>query len=202
MGAARIDMHRLQEVVRLHRLGRSRREIARQLRIGRNTVNAYVDAISKVGLLGGAPDDLPPVDALRAVIEEHIPSKQAPQQASTVAKWKDVITRLRDKGAGPKAIHDWLRLHEPDYTGGLSSIKRMCRTLDLERGPRAIDVAIPVDTAPGEVAQVDFGYVGKCYDPVRGVLRKAWLFAMTLGVNQLPHHFDHAYLSILIEILV
>ena len=184
MGAARIDMHRLQEVIRLHRLARSRREIARQLHIGRNTVNAYVDAVSKVGLLDGAPEDLPAVNVLRAVIEEHIPSKQAPQQASTVTKWKDVITRLRDKGAGPKAIHDWLRLHEPDYTGGLSSIKRMSRALDRERGPRAIDVAIPVDTAPGEVAQVDFGYVGKCYDPVRGVMRKAWLFAMTLGFSR------------------
>ncbi len=96
MGAARIDMHRLQEVIRLHRLCRSRREIARQLHIGRNTVNGYVDAISKVGLLDGAADDLPAVDVLRAVIEEHIPSKQAPQQTSTVAKWRDAITRLRD----------------------------------------------------------------------------------------------------------
>jgi hypothetical protein len=46
---------------------------------------------------------------------------------------------------------------------------------------RAEDVAIAVETPPGEVAQVDFGYVGKLYDPVAGVLRKAWVFVMVLG---------------------
>jgi hypothetical protein len=35
-----------------------------------------------------------------------------------------------------------------------------------------------------EVAQVDFGYVGKLYDPDRGVLRKAWVFVMTLGFSR------------------
>jgi hypothetical protein len=45
-------------------------------------------------------------------------------------------------------------------------------------------VAIPVVTAPGEVAQVDFGYAGKRYDPDRGVLRKTWLFVMTLGFSR------------------
>ena len=43
--------------------------------------------------------------------------------------------------------------------------------LDRERGPAPTDVAIPVETAPGAVAQVDFGYAGKRYDPERGTLR-------------------------------
>ena len=34
------------------------------------------------------------------------------------------------------------------------------------------DVAIPVMTNPGEIAQVDFGYVGKLYDPEAGILRR------------------------------
>ena len=184
MGAARIDMHRLQEVIRLHRLGRSGRAIARQLRIGRNTVGAYLDAVSEAGLLEGSADELPAVDVLRAVAEEHVPSREPPQQVSTAETWREVISGLREKGAGPKAIHDWLRLHGQGYEGSLSSIKRMCRRLDRERGPRATDVAIPVDTAPGEIAQVDFAYVGKRYDPARGVLRKSWLFVMTLGFSR------------------
>jgi len=91
---------------------------------------------------------------------------------STVERWRDAITRLRrDKGAGPTAIHDWLRLNESGYQGSVSAVKRMCQRLDREEGPKATDVAIPVETVPGDVAQVDFVYAGKRYDPERGVLR-------------------------------
>lgn len=40
-------------------------------------------------------------------------------------------------------------------------------------GPvRAEDVAIPVETDPGEIVQVDFGYLDRLYDPILGVLRR------------------------------
>jgi hypothetical protein len=45
-------------------------------------------------------------------------------------------------------------------------------------------VAIPVETAPGEIAQVDFGYVGKLLDPTTMTLRKAWCFVMVLGFSR------------------
>ena len=60
----------------------------------------------------------------------------------------------------------------------------MCRRLKAEAGPTEEDVAIPVETVPGEVAQVDFGYAGLRYDPDRGVLRKCWVFVMTLGFSR------------------
>ena len=91
---------------------------------------------------------------------------------------------MHGKGCGPTAIHDHLRLCEPDYSGSLSAIKRMCRRLKAEAGPKEEDVAIRVETAPGEVAQVDFGYAGLRYDPERGVLRKCWVFVMTLGFSR------------------
>jgi hypothetical protein len=53
-----------------------------------------------------------------------------------------------------------------------------------ERGVRAEDVAIPVETGPGEVAQVDFGYVGKLRDAATGMLRKAWVFVMVLAFSR------------------
>jgi len=45
-------------------------------------------------------------------------------------------------------------------------------------------VAIPVDTEAGEVAQVDFGYAGKLWDPVVKMPRKAWVFVMVLGYSR------------------
>ena len=41
MGARRTDMHRLQEVIRLHRLGASSRRIAKQLSMGRPLTAAW-----------------------------------------------------------------------------------------------------------------------------------------------------------------
>ena len=179
-------MHRLQEMVRLHRMGRSSREIARTLRMGRDTIRSYLRGLQRAGLLEGAADELPELGHLRAVVSEHVPSKTAPSHTSTVERWRDEISRLRrEKEAGPTAIHDWLRVHRrEEYEGSLSAVKRMCRKLDREEGPVATDVAIPVETAPGEVAQVDFVYAGKRYDPDRGVLRKTWLFVMTLGFSR------------------
>lgn len=184
MGARKTDMHKLQEVVRLHRLRTSSRTIARQLRMGRDTIRTSLNAFRKAGLLDGDPADLPQLDVLRALIEEQVPSRQAPQQTSSVERWKLHIEKLLERGAGPTAIHDHLRLQEPDYEGSLSAVKRLCARLERAQGPKATDVAIPVLTAPGEVAQVDFGYVGKIYDPERGILRKAWLFVMALGFSR------------------
>lgn len=186
MGARRTDMHRLQEMVRLHRMGASSREIARQLRMGRDTIRCYLRGLRRAGLLEGSAEDLPDITELRVGVGEHAPATKAAVHGSTVDRWREAITRLRrDKGAGPTAIHDWLRLNEPEYDGSLSAVKRMCQRLDREEGPKATDVAIPVETAPGEVAQVDFVYAGKRYDPERGVMRKTWLFVMTLGFSRL-----------------
>jgi hypothetical protein len=177
-------MHRLQEMVRLHRLGESSRAIARQLRMGRDTIRCYLRGLRRAGVLEGDAGDLPEAGVLVALIGEYLEPREPPQQISSVAPWMTDVARLREKGAGPTAIHDWLRLHAPEYDGSLSAVKRLCRRLDLEAGPKPTDVAIPVETAPGEVAQIDFVYAGKRYDPERGVLRKTWLFVMTLGFSR------------------
>lgn len=183
MGARRTDMHRIQEIVRLHRLGRGQRGIARQLRMGRDTIRAYQEKLSEAGLLEGSPDELPTVDSLQKAVAQTA-TIPVTVQCSSVAPWLATIRKLHQNGVGPTAIHDYLRLHVPDYSGHLSSIKRACRRLVHEAGPKESDVAIRVDTVPGEIAQVDFGYAGLRYDPERGVLRKCWVFVMTLGFSR------------------
>jgi len=91
---------------------------------------------------------------------------------------------MQELGAKPVAIFDRLRLEHKDFSGSLSAIKRMWRRLEVEHGPRAEAVAIPVETAPGQVAQVDFGDVGKLYDPASRVLRRAYVFVMVLGYSR------------------
>ena len=102
--------------------------------------------------------------------------------------WRSRIVSPRERGAGPTAIHDHLGLVHPDYTGSLSAVKRLCARLSALVGPSEDDVAIPVETGPGEVAQVDFGYAGRLWDPQTGQLRKAWVFVMVLGHSR--HQFS------------
>jgi len=117
-------------------------------------------------------------------VQQQLAAAPPPQQVSTVEGWRDAIAALHARGAGPTAIHDHLRVNTSGYAGSLSAVKRLCRHLTSSAGPQETDVAIPVQTAPGELAQVDFGYAGKRYDGERGVLRKSWLFVMTLGFSR------------------
>jgi transposase len=184
MPVERMDMHRLQDLVRLHRLGVGARTVARRLRMSPNTERQYRRALAAHGLLAGDATALPELTTLREAVVAALPPKTPPQQVSSLARWTGTITPWLVGGATPTAIYDRLRLEHADFTGSLSAVKRLCLRLQRARGIQPEDVAIPVETAPGELAQVDFGYVGRLYDPDTRVLRKAWVFVLVLGYSR------------------
>lgn len=187
MTARRVEMHRLQELVRLHRLGTGSREVARLLSMSPNTERAYRVALETAGLLQGSAGELPPLEMLKAGVLGASPKPQPPpQQQSTIARWRpQVEAMLVDKRMRPKAI--WRRLreqHADAFEGTYPQVKRMCKSIRRERGVEPQDVAIVVETMPGQVAQVDFGYVGRLFDPATRTLRRAWCFVMVLGFSR------------------
>jgi transposase len=185
MAARRTAMHRLEELVRLTRMGTKTREVARLLGMSPNTEREYRSALEAEGLLWGPADELPALELLKAAVDKHKPSPELPpQQRSQIEDWTDTIAKLIDKGVGPRAIYDRLRTEEPGFPGTYPQVKRLCRALRRARGARPDQVAIPVETGPGEVAQVDFGHVGKLLDPLTGQLRDAWCFVMVLGFSR------------------
>lgn len=186
MSNERIGMHRLQELVRLHRLGTGAREAARLLGMSPNTERTYRQVLAQAGLLDGGAMELPELAVLRAAAEAALPPAEVPaHEVSTVATWADKLGEMMDRGLGPRAIYDRLRMEQPEkFKGSYPAVKRLCRAIKRARGVSPADVAIPVDTAAGEVAQVDFVYVGKLYDPELHVMRKAWCFLMVLGFSR------------------
>ena len=180
-------MHRLQELVRLHRMGRGTRSVAQLLRMGPNTERQYRRALEKAGLLQGDPEQLPDVEVLKQAVLEHAPPKSPPQQQSSVAQWRPQIEKLMGKGLQPRAIYDRLRLDHSDFEGTRSAVKRLVVAIRRERGVTPEQVAIPVETEPGDVAQVDFGYAGRLWDSDTKRLRRAWVFVMVLGYSR--HQF-------------
>lgn len=185
MSMRRVEMHRLEELVRLHRMGTGAREVARILGMSPNTERAYRQALEAEGLLAGPVDELATLDVLRAAVERQLPLAAPPQMVSMVAPAvRDRIGELANKGLKPQAIFDRLRVEDPTFDTSFWSIRSVWRKWRKDRGVRAEDVAIPVETEPGEIAQVDFGYVGKLYDAASGVLRKAWVFVMVLAFSR------------------
>lgn len=172
-------MHRLQELVRLHRAGHRATDIARTIGLDPKTERKYRRRIQQAGLLEGDVDDVPGLAELRRVA---ITAPATPaQELSSVAEYASYIEKKRAKGLGPTAIHALLREEKPGFDGSLSAVKRLFKRLQKRGGPRAEDVAIPVHTQPGRQAQVDFGYVGKLLDPATDKRRKAWVFVMVLS---------------------
>jgi len=177
-------MHRLQELVRLYRLETGVRERARLLGISTRTERMYREAIGKAGLLAGDAAELPELAELRCAVESARPLPLPRETPTSVEPWLAQIRTLLAGGAGPQAIWDRLRRDDPSFTASVSSVKRAVRRVRREQGVRPEDVVIPVETATGEVAQVDFGYAGRFFDPESGTLRKAWAFVMVLGYSR------------------
>lgn len=174
-------MDRLRELVRLHRMGTGAREVARLLGMGPNTERTYREPLKAAGLLTGRPEDVPELEVLKALVLAHVPPRLPPQQTSSLVPWRERVEALLAQGLGPRAIWDRLRLEVEGFGASYSAVKRMVKQLRRARGVREEDVAIPVHTAAGEVAQVDFGYVGRLLCPKDKVLKKAWVFVLVLA---------------------
>ena len=68
-------MHRLQELVRLHRLGVTERRAAKELRMGRNTAREYRRALAAASLLDGSADELPSLETLKGAVVAGVPAR-------------------------------------------------------------------------------------------------------------------------------
>ena len=177
------DMHLLQELVRLHRLGHGPGDVAASLRLDPKTERKYRVLIRLAGLLDGPASELPELVALReAVLSSSMPPAQ---ERSSIEDLVDFVDKKRRAGLGPTAIHALLKEQDADFKGSLSAVKRLFKRLKRAAGPREEDVAIPVHSAPGKQAQVDFGYVGKLLDPSTKRMRKAWVFVMVLSHSRM-----------------
>lgn len=62
MAARRVEMHRLQELVRLHRLNTGAREVARLLKMRSKRERAYRVALEAAELLAGPVDEVPALE--------------------------------------------------------------------------------------------------------------------------------------------
>jgi transposase len=180
----RIHMNLYKEIIYRLRAGESERSIAKDLGLSRPTVHKYHIKAELEGYLD-MRQDLP---GSKEILESLGLTPEPPRVPSTVEDYREVVKKYLEMGLKMTAIYHRLR-DDHGYKGSYSSIKRFVRHLS----PVGKEVFIRVHTEPGEVVQVDFGYVGLIYDPKNQRHRKAYVFVATLGYSR------HQYAEIVFD---
>jgi transposase len=177
-------MNYLRDLIHRLRAGESERRISRDLRISRITVHRYHEVARERGFLKpGSP--MPEDHAVAAALGE---PPRLPRTMSTLEPYAQVVQQLLDQQVEMAAIFQRLR-DDHGYSGSYSSVRRYVHRLR----PAEPEAVVRVHTAPGEEAQVDFGPVGKLYDPASQRLRPAYAFVATLSYSR------HQYAEIVFD---
>lgn len=168
---ATMDLHTL---LRHLRSDQSDQSIAQQLPLNRKTVAKYRQWAEGQGLLTG---ELPDLASLHRLVAQTWPTTLPAQNRSRLEPYRAEIEAGLARQLSPKLIHQQLS-QRPDFKGSLAAMYRFCQHL---RPASAPSVVTRLETAPGEVAQVDFGEIGQLTDPITHQKRKAFVFVMVLG---------------------
>lgn len=169
----RLKVQQVLEIVHRLRKGQSERSIVSDLGCARETVRRYSRLARERGYLTET-EPLPSLADIEAASAPLFTGRRS--NVSSVEPYRAVVKEMLENHAEAKAILRRLRRNH-GYTGSYSSVIRFIAQVR----PRVPDAVIRIETAAGKQAQVDFGTVGKMWDPLRKCLRTAYCFVMTLS---------------------
>jgi len=166
------------DVVRRLRLGRSIREISRETGMHRTLIRDLKTVAEEKGWLN-SETELPTEDDIKKALGRS--NAAATRSAHPLGRFKE-------------RIEGWLQLHysyvvihhliKEEYPCSEATVRRYCHETFPHLGKRPVMVRI---TIPGEVMEVDFGYLGIVYDHTIGRNRRVYLFSARL------RHSRYAY---------
>ena len=166
------------EVVRRWQAGNSQRNIASGTGLSRDTVRKYLAAAKEAGVVQEGPASTEDQLSQLAGISRSGPRQsEAPSEellgpwADQVYRWLNVerlqLTRIRELLAARGCQVAYSSLHR--FVARRNWRSRSRSTVRM------------VDTAPGEVAELDFGRLGLIQDPETGRRRTAWALIVVLA---------------------
>ncbi len=179
MGRRAFGVQNLVDLFRRWQAGDSPRKIAKNLKIHRNTVRSYVRTAEAAGVtreVAWTPEQW------AAFVRERFPQTES---AAARAVWWTALDEQRDEIvrqlADNRVTTVWDRMHAAGRIRcSLSTFRRYVRA----RIPQAVDpgrvVIHGVGCEPGELAEVDFGKLGRVVDPATGKPRTLWAFIMVM----------------------
>lgn len=179
MGYRELHRMEIEEVLRRWQAGQSQRAIARATGVARETVKKYLAAAERLGLHHTGPPPTPEhLVALRQLSVVATPGTErlAPQLARLQPYQAQIATWLHQDHLRLTRIQDLLAqegLQVPHTT-----LRRFVQQAGLwQQRPRTVRVA---STAPGEVAELDFGRLGPLRNPLTGKQQVVWALVVVL----------------------
>ncbi|MGH2604093.1 MAG: IS21 family transposase, partial [Dehalococcoidia bacterium] len=178
-----VGLMQVVEILRRWQAGESARAIAQATGLARNTVRKYVKEAQWLGLSPQGP--LPTNGQLLALarLGQTAPPARAAPRAWQLESHQEQIARWLQEQLQLTRIAELLdRQGVPvKYT----TLRRFVRSHGLKAAPR--DTVRMADTAPGEVAEFDFGRLGRLADPSTGKRQLVW--AMNIVLVSSRHQF-------------
>jgi transposase len=174
------------ELLRRWQAGDSQRAIARQTGLARETVKQYLVAARAAGLrANGPPPDEP---QLAKLARRTHPAPKAgtcvgriAPRVEQLAPYRDQIAHwLRDDRLQLTRVQELLGQREVRVT--YTTLRRFVRDAGLGKAPRT--TVRMADTAPGDVAEMDFGKFGALVDPHTGQRIIVWALVVVLAYSR------------------
>jgi transposase len=174
MGYRELHRMEIEEVVRRWQVNESQRAIARATGLARETVKKYLAAAGDLGLsaTGPPPTDRELVKLRRLGIVATRPSMRVAPHAATLEPYRDQIATWIDDDHLLLTRVQELLSQQHGVAVAYTTLRRYVRQAGLWKQPRSTVRMAP--TAPGEVAEMDFGKLGTLIDPVTGKRQVVW----------------------------
>lgn len=179
-----VGLMQVVEILRRWQTGESARTIAQATGLARNTVGKYLEEARRLGVSRqGAPADNQQILALSR-LGQTAPEQRAAPQMSLLEPHREQIARwLQGEKLQLTRIAELLHAREVPVT--YTTLRRYVRANGLANASR--DTVRMADTAPGEVAEFDFGRLGPLADPTTGKRQIVWALNIVLVYSR--HQF-------------
>jgi len=174
------------EIVRRIQAGHSIRSIARSLGYDPKTIRKYLNYFRSKGVVvekGSVVDEQQILPLLQELVREN--ERSSAKQARLEPYRDELIDLVTKKGLKPKSAFNVLRENHPDDLRdhvSYTSFKRFvrCNTLAL----KLTGVTCRIEVEPGSQLQIDYGKVGRLFDPLTSSLRTLYAFIATLSYSR------------------
>ena len=189
------------DVLKRHHRGESQRRIAVATGRGRKTIRAYIREAKKLGW----SKEVPPDDELASrVAQRRQPGPSSSEASASEKALRAHHDRIQQWVEGPEGerglkltkVHELLTREGVDVS--YSSVYRYAvEQFGLARSRLTLRRA---EVSPGELAEVDFGQLGKIYDPESDRKRLVWALLVTLGFSR--HQYVHVNFSQKLDVVI
>lgn len=170
------------EVLRRHAAGDSQRAIARATGLSRNTVEKYLRlaGAGEAAAVKPGPDPSVGLVLARSGRPGPVAGQSAPRLAELEPQRERIARWLRDERLQLTRIQELLA--RDGCAVAYTTLRRFVRQAGLGHAPRT--TVRLAESAPGELAQMDFGRLGSLVEPTSGKRRTVWALALVLPCSR------------------